>query len=194
MPTGSRSVAARIRVKGQGHEFLVEGENEQEHESAEDQDQPQALDGNAEHIPKEEVTQVHGVTAHRGDQCDPQGEHPGEDNPDGGIFLDLRVFADRADAQGRDDRGPQRPPEERFTRSAADEISEGNAGQNGMRQRVAKESHAAQNHVRANHCADDADQDRGDHAALHEFILERIKKPGHEVYDFGFTICDCGGS
>ena len=59
-----------------------------------------------------------------------------------------------------------------------------------MSQRVTKECHAAQNDIRAHHRADDADQDRGHHAALHEFVLEGSKEERHSIYDFGFTIVD----
>jgi hypothetical protein len=48
-----------------------------------------------------------------------------------------------------------------------------------MRQRVSKESHAAQDNVRADDRAEDPDQDRRDHPALDEFILKRLKKERH---------------
>ena len=52
-----------------------------------------------------------------------------------------------------------------------------------MRQRVAKEGHAAQNDIRANHRADNADQDRSDHAALHEF--DRIRAASKKLVSCG---------
>ena len=45
-----------------------------------------------------------------------------------------------------------------------------------MRQRIAKESHATQNNIGAHHRAEHSNKDRGDHAALHEFVLERFQQ------------------
>lgn len=143
-------------VKRQRGEFLVEGENGEEDDPAEEEDQPQTLSRNGQHIPKEEVAQVHGVTADGGDERDAEREHARENNSDGGIFFDLGIFADRADAQRRDNGCAKRPPEQRFARAAADEIPERDAGQNRVRERVAEECHAAQDNERADYCTDDA--------------------------------------
>ena len=97
-------------VKRDGGEFLVKGEEDKEDESAEDENQPQTLSRNGQHIPEEEVTQIHGVTADGGDERNPQGEHAGEDNSNGGIFFNVRIFTDRADAQRSDNGCAKRPP------------------------------------------------------------------------------------
>ena len=49
-----------------------------------------------------------------------------------------------------------------------------------MRECIAKERHAAQNNVCSNNCTDNANKNRGDHAALHEFVLERNTKEFNE--------------
>src|SRR3970040_3159478 len=107
------------------------------------------------------MTQIHRVTADRGDQCDPKREHPGKNNSNGCVLLDLGVLADRANAERGNDACPECPPEERFARAAANKVTERNARQDGMSQGISKESHAAQYDIRSNDRAYDADKDRG---------------------------------
>jgi len=167
-------------VKGYRCEFLVEREDDEEDDPAKDQDQPQALSRDAQHIPEEEVTQIHRVTADGGDERNPQSEHPCEDNSDCRIFLNFSVPADRANTQRGDNGRTQRPPEKRFARAAADEIPQRNTGENGVRERVTEECHAAQDDVCSNDCTNNANQNRGDHAALHKLIGERLEEEINE--------------
>ncbi len=173
---GEAQCGGKDRVEGQGHELLVEREDGEEDKSAEYQDQPQALSRDAQHIPEEEVGQIHSVAADGGDQRDSKREHPREDDSDCRILPDPGIFADRPDSQRGKDRCPQSPPEQDVTRAAADEVTQRDAREDRMRKRIAEECHAAQYNIRADHRAHNADEDRGDHAALHEFVGERLKQ------------------
>ena len=61
-----------------------------------------------------------------------------------------------ADAHGRDDAEDQRADGQ----GPAQQKGDDHAGQDGVRQRIAKEGHAAQHDIGSQHGTDDADDDR----------------------------------
>ena len=76
-----------------------------------------------------------------------------------------------ADPQRHDDRCDQRAQQQ----VAVQQVGNGHPRQDGVRQRIAHEGHAAQHHVTADHRAQDAHHQRGQQAALHEGISERVQ-------------------
>ena len=63
-------------------------------------DQPEIAIRYAQNVAKEKVGQINRVTADSRNQGDAQGEHTGEEYPDGRIFLDY-PFTDDTHTQGR---------------------------------------------------------------------------------------------
>ena len=78
-----------------------------------------------------------------------------------------------------------------IARAAADEITERNAGQDGVRKRVAKKCHAAQDNKCANYRAYNADKHSRNHSALHEFIGEGFEEERHSILDLRLIVVDC---
>ena len=118
--------------------------------------------------------QIHAEVARGGDQRDAEREHRREQHADGRVLAHLPVPGDRPDAQrGRDARN-QAAPEQRALRST-DQVRDRDARQDRVGQRVAKEGHAPQHHIRAEHCAHDADRDGCQQAADHKPVLQGRK-------------------
>jgi hypothetical protein len=112
---GRRRVAARMRVERQHQEFFIEGEDHQ-------QDEPPKMGSAAgrhwSHPGHRRTGSGPGprCSCARWRSGNPQGEHAGKDDADGGIFFDARTAADGSNAKSADYSREQRPPEQRLAR------------------------------------------------------------------------------
>ena len=86
-------------------------------------------------------------------------------------FVSRAALADRADAERHQDRGDQRADQE----VSAARIGDHDAGEDGVRERVAHEGESAQGDEDAGDAADDADQHDREEGVLHEGEAERLK-------------------
>ena len=94
----------------------------------------------------------------------PSGERRGEEDADGGVLLEAAAAREHADADGDEHGGDERAEQQ----VGAEQVGDGDAGQDGVRQGVAEERHGAQHDEGADHRAEHADDERGEQGALHE--------------------------
>ena len=130
-----------------------------------------------EDVAEEVAEQVRDIALDRAEQDDAEGEHPGEQDADGGIEAERPTPGDDADRECRPDRG-DRPAD--VQRDAEDE-GDDQPRERGMADGVADERQPAQDHERAHHRADDPHQDGGDQAALHEAVGHRLEEEVEHV-------------
>ncbi len=124
------------------------------------------------------MTQIHRIGADRRNQRHAERQRGREENPDRGIFLDRALFREVADGQRHHRRGDQRAEEQ----VAAEQVGDRHTRQNGVGERIAEESHAAQDHVSAHHGAENANHCPGQQAALHEGVSERFEENLHKIF------------
>jgi len=129
--------------------------------------------------------QVSRVITHGGDQGNAQGKHTRKYDTDGGIFAHFSGANQAADSQRSNHSRHQRPPEERLTRPAPDQISHRDPRQNRMSQGIAKECHAAQHHIRPYDGTNNPHQHSRQHTPLHKSITqgsnEKIQHRAHRL-------------
>ena len=92
-----------------------------------------------------------------------------------------------ADAERGGDPGDQ-PAEEQI---GAEDVGDGDAGQNRMREGVAEERHAAHDDEAADHAADRADHQRRQHGALHELVGQGLDEQLVQIHRISLEGEEC---
>ena len=126
------------------------------------------------------MRQIDGVVAGGGEQRHAQRKQSGKDHADGGVLFQIAVFGQPADAQRGEDAEDQRANGQR----PAQQESDDHAGQNRVRQRVAKEGHPAQHHVRSQHRTHHAHDDGREQGPHHEVELQGVEEKVHVRKDW----------
>ena len=172
MTTGSPEAAAPGRIERGVQQLLAQERDHQQDDAPERGDLEDVGRGDPEDVAEQVAEQVGDVALDRAEQDDAEGEHPGEQDADGGIEAERPAPGDDADRQCRPDRG-DRPAD--VQRDAEDE-GDDQARERRMADGVADEREAAQDDERAHHRADDPDEDGGHQAALHEAVGHRLEE------------------
>ncbi len=127
---------------------------------------------NSQHVSKQDVTEIHSVSLDGADQGHTQRQRRRKQDPDRRVFLDRSLPREETDAQRDHDRRGQCT----YEQIPVQQVSDGDTGQNGMRQRITHEGHATQYDVRAH----DRTQHPHHHArregAQHKGVLQGLKK------------------
>ena len=107
----------------------------------------------------------------------PKANVPGEQHADGGVEPQAAAARHEPDRERRRDRGDRAADVQRHPEQERDH----EPGKRGVADGVADEREALEDDERAHDRADDADEDRGDEAALHEPVAQRVEHEADRV-------------
>ncbi len=131
----------------------------------------------AENVAEEEGAEVAAEAGFAADEDDTEGEEGCEDDADRGVFGDAAAAGEEGDAEGGE-RAEGKGAEED---ALAGHIAEDDAGEDGMRKRVADKGEAAEDNEAADEAAEHADEDDFEQSALHKRVAEGFGEPVHQA-------------